>query len=305
MSFLRFVIMGAAFISVLPVSATESALEQNITLGGFQELLEARDEILLQRLKSVIRHLGLEPAVRAGRLSVSIADVTDPRALRYAGLNDEQMHYAASLPKITIMLAAFYRAEITGQPMPSAIYDDIVKMIRYSNNMSATRVLSWAGNDFLVRMLQSDAFRLYDQSHNGGLWIGRGYTVGTDYQRDPLHNTSHGANTLQIARFWYLLATNRLINPKRSQEMKRLTGNPVFNNKFVRGLGRRSDLHIYRKTGTFKHYHGDGALIETGTGKNLRRYIMAALATDIQGGEWIRQLATPLYDALSKNDKAE
>ena len=287
------------------VFATERRPTEHVTPAAFPELWAVRDEHLAQQLEGVIRQFRLEPAIRTGHLSISIVDITNPQTPRYAGLNDEQMHYAASLPKITILLAAFYRSETSGQPMPQDIYDDAVKMIRYSNNASATRVLAWVGNDFLVRMLQADAFRLYDPNHNGGLWVGRGYAEGTEYQRDPLHNTSHGANTLQIARFWYLLATDRLINPERSQEMKHLMGNPVFNNKFVRGLVNRPGLRIYRETGTFKQYHGDGALIEIGSGRNLRRYIMAALATDTDGGEWIRQLAAPLYDILSTNSKAE
>lgn len=295
----------ALALSFGPIQATEQSAGKARSGSAYPELWEAQDPALARELAQVVRQVGLAPAVARGQLSVSIVDISRPHAPRYAGLNDEQMHYAASLPKIAILLGAFARAEHDGQPLPQAIYDDALRMIRHSSNASATRVLAWVGNEFLIQTLQSEGLRLYDPARNGGLWVGRGYAEGTEYQRDPLHNTSHGANTLQIARFWYLLGTGRLLSPGRSQEMKEMMGNPVFNNKFVRGLAGRKNLRIYRKTGTFKQYHGDGALIETGSGKNQRRYIMAALATAPNGGEWLRQLAAPLYDILSASSPVQ
>ena len=70
----------------------------------------------------------------------------------------------------------------------------------------------------------------------GGLWVGKEYGKSPAYQRDPLHNISHGATALQTARFYYLLETGRLVGPKLSREMKRMLGKPGIEHKFVKGL---------------------------------------------------------------------
>lgn len=265
----------------------------------FPEPWSVRDTSLEEKLVLTLSHVGLSEPVRAGTLSVAIADITDLNNPKYAAVNDEKMFYASSLPKIAILVGAFYKAERDHSAIPQDVYDDALKMIRVSNNYSATRVLAWVGNDYLIKVLESDELKLYDRSRNGGLWVGKGYANGIEYQRDPLHDTVHGANTLQITRFWYLIATGRIINPERSSEIKNMMSNPVFQNKFVRGLKSRPGLQIFRKTGTFKQYHADGALIEVGQGATARRYIMAALANDPAGGEWMVRMAQPLYDLLA------
>lgn len=284
--------------AVVAISLTMVASVSS-SAGTFPEPWSVRDISLEEKLELTLSHVGLSEPVRAGNLSVAIADITDLNNPKYAAVNDEEMFYASSLPKIAILVGAFYKAERDHSAIPQDVYDDALKMIRVSNNYSATRVLAWVGNDYLVKVLESDELKLYDRSRNGGLWVGKGYANGIEYQRDPLHDTVHGANTLQITRFWYLIATGRIINPERSYEIKNMMGNPVFKNKFVKGLKSRPGLQIFRKTGTFKQYHADGALIEVGQGATARRYIMAALANDPAGGEWMVRMAQPLYDLLA------
>jgi beta-lactamase class A len=53
----------------------------------------------------------------------------------------------------------------------------------------------------------SPRYRLYDPRHYGGLWVGKDYAKSGLWRRDPLHNLSHGATAMQVARFYYLLKT--------------------------------------------------------------------------------------------------
>ena len=89
------------------------------------------------------------------------------------------------------------------------------------------------GKERLLEILQSDLYHLYDPDVNGGLWIGKEYGKSSAYKRDPLHNLSHGATPMQAARFYYLLETGQLCNPKLTAEMKDMLGNPGINHKFV------------------------------------------------------------------------
>mgnify|MGYP002641967032 CR=1 FL=1 len=67
--------------------------------------------------------------------------------------------------------------------------------------------------------------------------------------------------------------------------MKALLSKPGINHKFVKGLSN-TDAKIFRKSGSWRTYHADSALIE----HNGRSYIAVALANDPQGGEWMKKL---------------
>jgi len=169
-------------------------------------------------------------------------------------------------------------------------------MIRYSSNEAASRAIQTVGFDYISKVLTSAKYRLYDPAQNGGLWLGKAYGGPSDYwKRDPLHSLSHGATTLQVARFFMMLEEGRLVSPEYSAEMKEILGNPGIHHKFVKGLdGTGSE--IYRKSGTWSKYHADGALIKHG-GKT---YIAVALMEDQRGAEIFPRLIQKL-DALIVN----
>jgi beta-lactamase class A len=246
----------------------------------------------------VLRNGGLLDDVRAHRLAVALVDITDLRAPRVASVNGDDMMYAASLPKIAILLAAFHKAEYDGATITPAVQQDIESMIRVSSNEAATRVLHWVGPDYLLELLQSPQVRLYDPAHNGGLWVGKDYGGAPAYERDPLHHLSHGATAMQVARFFFMLETEQLGNGEYSERMKEALGHPGISHKFVKGLASRPDAVIYRKSGTWGQFHADGALVEAGS----RRFIIVGLAADPQGGEWLASMAAPLYDLVVPRD---
>jgi beta-lactamase class A len=136
---------------------------------------------------------------------------------------------------------------------------------------------------------------LYDPSRNGGLWIGKAYGGPNDYWRpDPLHRLSHGATTLQTARFFTMLAQERLVDAATSRELKSVLSHPGIQHKFVKGLSGVPGVSIYRKSGTWKDWHADAALIEFGG----RRYVAAALAEDRNGARMLEQLIGGLHHII-------
>jgi beta-lactamase class A len=286
------VAMPATGAPVQPHCAVAGSSPATPALG---DLWRFPDAALQAGLERILSDQGLQEPVRAQRIAVVIADITDPARPKVAAINGDEMMYAASLPKIAILLGAFDRARREGIALPETIAADAEQMIRYSSNPAATRVLDWAGRDRLLDLLQSPELRLYDPAHNGGLWVGKAYAAGPAYRRDPLHNLSHGATAMQAARFLYLLETGRLVDPDSSRRMKAMLANPGTRHKLVAGLAARPQATLYRKSGTWKRHHADAALVESGG----NTFILVAIADDPSGGDWIASLAAPLHDLVA------
>ena len=254
------------------------------------------DSNLERSLRSVVEGLGLTGPAAEKRLAVSLADVTNRQHVRYAGLNDREMMYAASLPKICALVAGFERIQGGQLQYTPAVKEMFTRMVRYSSNADASRAIHTVGFDYISRVLTSPKYRLYDPAQNGGLWLGKAYGGTGDYwKRDPLHHLSHGATSLQVARFFLLLQEGRLVNPQYSAEIKEILSKPGLRHKFVKGLEGR-DCEIYRKSGTWSRYHADSALVEHG-GKT---YIAVALMEDEQGGAIFPQLIQKLDDLIMR-----
>jgi beta-lactamase class A len=248
---------------------------------------------LQQALQRVIDDLHLESALAERRLAISLVDVTDIDHPRYAGLNDREMMYAASLPKICALVAGFERIREGSLRYTAGVKEMFTRMIRYSSNTDASRAIQAVGFDYISHVLTSPRYMFYDPAQNGGLWLGKAYGGPHDYwKRDPLHNISHGATTLQVARFFLMLEEGRLVSPKYSAEMKEILSKPGIHHKFVKGLDG-TGCEIYRKSGTWSKYHADAALVEHGD----KKYIAVALMEDERGGEIFPKLIQKL-DAL-------
>jgi beta-lactamase class A len=252
---------------------------------------EACDPGLQKGLEDCLTSLRLQNAVVEKNLSIALVDITDPSSPRKAYANPNEMMYAASLPKIAILLGAFERISRGDMQLNDKTWNELQQMIRYSSNEAATHLLQQVGKEFLANLLQSPRYRLYDPDRNGGLWVGKDYSASSAWKRDPLHNLSHGATALQVARFYYLLETGRLVSPGISRLMKGILDNPAINHKFVKGLRAiYPDARIFRKSGTWKEFHSDSGIIE----HEGYRYIAVALSRNPDGGMWLSDLIVQL-----------
>ena len=280
---------SALFAALLALAGTASA-----DPATARDLHAALDPGLQRRLERVVHDLGLADDVGARRLALALVDVTDARAPRLAMLNGSEMMYAASLPKVAILLGAFAEAESGRLPLDEKRLEAMTNMIRHSSNEDASRVLGWVGGERLLEILQSDRYRFYDAAGAGGLWVGKSYGKDAAYRRDPIRNLSHGATAFQVARLYYLLASGALFSPRLNELMKETLSNPGIHHKFVKGLESRPGAQIYRKSGTWKDFHADSALVEYGG----HRYVIVGLAEHPHGGEWLARLAAPLHDLV-------
>ena len=261
---------------------------------GYPLLWDRHDDRLQQQLDGIMGRLGYHKAIEDRRLAVVLVDISDLMMPRVAGVNGSHMIYAASIPKLAILLGAFIEIRDGNLELDAETRKSLTEMIRYSSNREATRMLNTIGKQRLIDILQSDEFDLYDEEQGGGLWVGKEYGKSPAYRRDPLHNLSHGATAMQVARFYYLLETGQIVDAELQQEMKTMLGEPGIKHKFVKGLDDNEDVDIYRKSGSWKKWHGDSAIIQSGD----IRYIVVGLVEDPNGGAWLSRMIKPIHDLM-------
>ena len=193
------------------------------------------DKDLQQGLETSLKSSGWDALVRRKKLAVCAVDLSSTPP-RFARVNGNVMMYAASLPKIVIMLAVYASFEDGSLEESAEIHQDLNSMIRVSSNQAATRLLDAVGLPKLRKVVTDPRYGLYDEKRGGGLWVGKRYAKQGPRQGDPMHGISHGATATQVCRFYYLMATGRLINPARSQQMMANLEDPGLHHKFVAEL---------------------------------------------------------------------
>lgn len=271
---------------------------QSMAAGSPLPLSESADQQLQQGLEALIASQHLGRAVDSKELAVVLVIVTDPDKPHLAELNGSNMVYAASLPKIAILLGAAVEIDDGRLQLDNQLHEDIDNMIRYSCNACATKVLEQVGRKELIDILQSPRYHFYDKNGDGGLWVGKDYGPAAAYRRDPVSGLSHGATAFQAARFYYKLQNGTLVSPQQTQLMMEALSNPGIKHKFVKGLKNYPGLQLFRKSGSWRDFHADSALVRD---KGLA-YIMVALTHNPKGSAWLEKLAAPLHElAVSYN----
>jgi beta-lactamase class A len=251
--------------------------------------------------KSLEKELNANPTwkklISQKKMAVGVVDLSNPNDVKYANVNGDYMMYAASLPKIAILLSAMDAIEKGELKETSEVKTDMRLMIAKSDNQAATRMINRVGYNKIESVMTDPKYMLYDEEHGGGLWVGKRYGGGGDTNREPLKHLSHAASVNKVCRYYYLLANGKLVNYERSKQMLEIMGNPDLHHKFVAVLEKIApQAKLFRKSGTWKTYHSDSILV-WGTDTN-RRYILVALIDDSRGGQIIKDLVTPIEKVL-------
>lgn len=237
-------------------------------------VLPPKDSTLQQGLTRILSESRYRRLSDERRLSVALVDITDPDRLTYAGVEDDRMRYAASLPKIAILAGVFDQIEGGNLEYTPELRFKMERMIRNSDNAISSELIRLVGFQNIARTLQHPRHQLYDRRRGGGIWVGRGFGGLGLWRRDPIANTSHGATARQVARFFVMVERGELVSPWASAQMKEILADPAIHHKFVLGLEQaRPRSVIYRKSGTWQNYHADAALVE----RDGRKYIAVVL----------------------------
>ena len=274
---------------------TKPPVESTDSISKISELRNINLEDELK--KEIDKHPVWKGLVAKDLMAVGIVDLSDMSNIKYAGINDNLMMYAASLPKIAVLLASMDAIENGELEDTKEIRKDMRLMISKSNNAATTRMIDRVGYAKIEEVLRAPKHKLYDEETGGGLWVGKRYGGGGDTNREPLKNLSHAATTMQVCSFYYQLVMGNLISNERSKEMLEIMKDPALHHKFVNTLDKIAPkAKVYRKSGSWRNYHSDSALV---WGPN-RRYIIVALIDNDFGEKIIRDLVVPLERVMKK-----
>ena len=94
--------------------------------GEYPSLWQSADPVLQDKLEDLIEQQGLMQQVEDGHLALAVVDISDPYQPHTASLNGDQMIYAASLPKIAILLGAFVQIEAGVLKANDALWSEMI-----------------------------------------------------------------------------------------------------------------------------------------------------------------------------------
>lgn len=276
-----------------------SKLPLNIPDGQFQPLLNYENsELKFELEQAILKNKHWKSLIETKKMSIGVVDLNNPEKPRFASLNGNEMMYAASLPKIAVLLTTENALENGELPESKKIYSDMRLMISKSNNQATTRLIDLVGYDKIERVLTKAEYNLYDVKNGGGLWVGKRYAASGPTNREPLKNLSHAATVNQVCRFYYLLANGRLVTRERSEHMLKIMENPELHHKFVYALDKIAPhARVFRKSGSWKNWHSDSVLVWD----EERKYILVALIDNEHGEQIIRNLVSPVEKVLKLN----
>ncbi|MEQ8206490.1 MAG: serine hydrolase [Woeseia sp.] len=233
--------------------------------------------------------------IRSKKMAIGLVDLSGKQP-RFARVNGNQMMYAASLPKIAILLGAYVSFEDGSLAETEAVHTDLADMIRVSSNSAATRLIDQVGMKKIQTVLKDPQFGFYDEERGGGLWVGKRYASDGPRIGDPLFNISHGATVTQVCRFFYLLAKGQLISADRSAQMLDDLADPHLHHKFVSQIDERApDAQMFRKSGTWKQWHADAIMVR---GSEWRDYILVGLVESQNGEKVLRQVLPAIEELI-------
>jgi hypothetical protein len=96
--------------------------------------------------------------------------VLDLETLRLAMIHPDRGEYAASVPKIGILLAYFQLHPQAATNLDAQTRHELGLMAKASDNQMATKFSQEMG----LKQIQSvlDSYHFYERDHGGGIWIG-------------------------------------------------------------------------------------------------------------------------------------
>jgi beta-lactamase class A len=255
----------------------------------WRPLSQRRDKRLQAGLELALKqHASWRPLMDEGKMAVGLVDLSNPTVPRFAQVNGNTMMYAASLPKLMVLLAAFQGFEDGTLKETSEIHRDLIEMIRRSSNPAASQVIGRIGLRKIEALASDRRYGFYDPPTGGGIWVGGTYSHGGEENPEPITGRLYTATAYQVCRFYYLLAYGRLINPERSGQMLKILAFPDLPGKFVSVLETAVPPNrLYRKSGEVRGFHGDSVLVWAETG---RRYILVALIENERGEQILKEL---------------
>jgi len=251
------------------------------------------DPSLQSQIEKLDARLRAKLDMKPEETMVGVLDLQRPRL---AMINPDRIEYAASVPKVGILLAYFQLHPEAAEKLDPATQHELGLMAKASNNEMASKFSHELGLKSIQKVL--DDYGFYDKDHGGGIWVGKHYGKDSERIGDPIADHSHAATARQLLRYFLLLEQGKLVSAAASKKMREIFESPEIPHdqiKFVKGLSGR-DVQIIRKWGTWEDWHHDCAVV-IGPG---RHYILVAMTKHPKGDDYLEQLAPAVDDLMKK-----
>jgi len=251
------------------------------------------DPALQAKLEQLDADLRGQFGMTTNQTAVGLLDLN---TLRLAMLHPDREEYAASVPKVGILLAYFELHPEAATNLNAQTRHELGLMAKVSSNEMAAKFSRQMGLQQIQAVL--NAYQFYDTNHGGGIWVGKHYGRGDERYGDPVGDHSHAATVRQLLRYFLMLEQGKLVSPAASKTMREIFASPDIphtNNKFVKGLAGR-DVQIIRKSGSWQDWLHDTAIV-TGGG---RHYILVALTRHAKGDDYLVALAQGVDDLMQR-----
>ncbi|MGC3960663.1 MAG: serine hydrolase [Verrucomicrobiota bacterium] len=251
------------------------------------------DASLQRDLEQIDARLRKQWGMTPAQTAVGLLDLN---TLRLAMIHPDREEYAASIPKIGILLAWFQLHPEAITNLNPQIRHELGLMAKASDNAMAAKFSQELG----LRQIQAvlNEYHLYEPNRGGGIWVGKHYGKSGERHGSPVGDNSHAATVRQLLRYFLLLEQGKLVSPEASLVMRDIFASPEIPHddiKFVKGLAGR-EVQIIRKWGSWEEWFHDAAVV-TGGG---RHYILVALTRHPRGDEYLTALAPAVDDLLTK-----
>jgi beta-lactamase class A len=254
----------------------------------------AVDPALQTKLEAIDAKLRERFEMKDEQTNVGLLDLNSQRL---AMIHPDHEEYAASVPKVAILLAYFeLRPDATTDLDPTTQHE-LGRMIKVSDNAMASKYSHELGLKNIQTVLEK--YKFYDAKHGGGIWVGKHYGKDTERYGSPVADNSHAATVRQLLRYYVMLEQGKLVSAEASKKMREIFESPDIPHdvaKFVKGLDGRN-LQIIRKSGTWQDWLHDSAVI-TGGG---RHYILVGLTKHPKGDEYLVELAREVDDLMQQH----
>lgn len=254
--------------------------DRTLTDAAFQSQVEAIDARLRTNLGMSAEHTAV--------------GVLDLKSLRLALVRPDKIDYAASVPKIGILLAWFHEHPEAATSLDASTRRELGLMIKESSNEMAAKYSQQLGLKRIQEVLDAQGF--YDARRGGGIWVGKHYGKSSERYVDPVGGHSHAATVRQLMRFYLRLEQGKLVSAAASKTMREIFASPEIphrDDKFVKGLAGR-DVQLLRKAGWWETWFHDSAIV-VGPG---RHYIIAAMTHHAKGDEYLAAFAAAVDDLM-------
>jgi beta-lactamase class A len=273
-------------------SPAESKEEATPVINNYKLGYDAKTDAALQsKIEGIDSTLRQKYGMTPEQTAVGILDL---QTERLAMVNPDRGDYAASVPKIGILLAYFQLNSNAVTHLDPQVKHELGLMAKASNNEMAAKYSRELGLKQIQEVLNS--YDLYNTNHGGGIWVGKHYGKGTERYGDPIGDNSHAATVRQLLRYWLWLEQGKLVSPQASKVMMEIFASPDIPHddiKFVKGLSGRG-VSIIRKWGSWENWYHDTADI-TGPG---RHYILVAMTKHPKGDDYLVELSQEVDDLM-------